>query len=265
MLRNVRQAGQFSIAIRKTGYIIPLLVCFLSICFPLRVEGMKKKETRAPANQGYQSIPEATFREIFEKYLCHRLAKEKSDVMVSRFKIVGNKPLPAGKIHFQLFQQDKRRLAGHVRLVAAIEVNRVVENKVRLSGLVDIFDRVVCTFRNLKKGEIINKDDVYVARKNISRLSPNIITNVSEVVGLMVKHSVKADTCLKDWMLEESPAVDRGDMVTILAESGDLTVTVPGRVLERGCSGELIRVQNAMSKKEIYAKVVNSSIVVVDF
>jgi flagella basal body P-ring formation protein FlgA len=54
-------------------------------------------------------------------------------------------------------------------------------------------------------------------------------------------------------------------MVTILAESGDLRVTVPGRVLEKGYKGSLIRVQNVMSKKEIYATVVNGATVTVDF
>lgn len=54
-------------------------------------------------------------------------------------------------------------------------------------------------------------------------------------------------------------------MVTILAESGDLKVTVTGMVLERGYLGEVIRVQNLMSKRRIYARVINSSTVMVDF
>jgi flagella basal body P-ring formation protein FlgA len=33
----------------------------------------------------------------------------------------------------------------------------------------------------------------------------------------------------------------------------------------KGFTGELVKVQNLMSKKEIYAKVVNSAIVKVDF
>ena len=255
---------QLSIVIRAV-YIISLLVCFLSICLPLQAEGMQKKEIRALANPGYQSIPEAKFRELFKEYLSHHLGKQGSDIIVSRFKVVGNKPVPAGKVNFKLFQKDKRRLAGYARLVAVVMVNKVAENRVRLSGWVDIFDSVVCTYRNLKKGEIIKKDGIYLARKNISRLSPNILTDMGKVVGLMVKHNVKADTCLKEWMLEKSPIVDRGDMVTILAESGDLKVTVPGRVLERGYSGELIRVQNVMSRKQIYARVVNNSTVMVDF
>ena len=226
---------------------------------------MQKKEIRALANPGYQSISEAKFRELFKEYLSHHLGKEESDIIVSRFKIIGNSPVPAGKVSFQLFQKDKRRLKGYVRLVAIISVNRVVKDKINLSGWVDVFESVVCTRRNLKKGEIVKKDDLYIARKNISHLSPNILTDMSKVVGLMAKHRIKADTCLKGWMLEKSPIVDRGDMVTILAESGDLKVTVPGRVLERGYLGELIRVQNSMSKKKIYARVINNSTVMVDF
>jgi len=41
---------------------------------------------------------------------------------------------------------------------------------------------------------------------------------MSKAVGLMVKHTIKEDTCLKAWMVEKAPIVSRGDMVTILAE-----------------------------------------------
>ena len=81
----------------------------------------------------------------------------------------------------------------------------------------------------------------------------------------MVKHTIKKDTCIKEWMLEKPLVVKRGDMITILAESGNLRVTVRGRVLVKGHMGELIRVQNSMSKKIIYARVINNSTVSVDF
>ena len=250
---------------RKVIHTMILLSCFFSICFPLEAECVDKKATRTIKRKGYQSISEAKFRETFKEYLCHHVEKEGSDIMVSRFKVVGNRPVPEGKICFQLFKKDKRRLAGNVRLVAIISVDGIARNKVRLSGWVDIFDYVVCTCRNLKKGEIIKKDDVYLAQKNISHLSPDILTDMSKAVGLMVKHTVKADTCLKEWMLKKPPIVERGDMITILAESGNLRVTVPGRVLAKGHMGELIRVQNLMSKKVIYARIINSSTVMVDF
>jgi flagella basal body P-ring formation protein FlgA len=81
----------------------------------------------------------------------------------------------------------------------------------------------------------------------------------------MAKHNVKKDTSLKEWMFEKMPIVDKGDIVTIIAESGDIRVTALGKVLMKGYADELVKVQNLMSKKEIYAKVVNGSMVAVDF
>jgi flagella basal body P-ring formation protein FlgA len=246
---------------RKALPIMIVLTCLFGVCLSVGATGVDENKTRAVARRGYQSIPEATFREIFVEYLCRRLAKDKSDVLVSKFKVIGNSPLPQGEIRFQVFQKDKRRFAGFVRLVAVCSVDGVVKGQVRLSGWVDIFESVVCTVRNLKKGDIIEKDDLYVARRNIAR----IVTDMSKALGFMAKHNIKEDACLKEWMLEQCPVVTRGDMVTIVAESDDLRVTVPGRVLEKGYLGELVKTQNVMSRKKIYARVVNSSTVMVDF
>ncbi len=250
---------------RKAVPIMILLTCLFGVCLSVGATGVDENRTRAIASRGYQSIPEATFHEIFVEYLCDQLGKDKSDIMVSRFKVIGNRPLPQGEIRFQVFQKDKRRLAGFVRLVALCSVNGAVKSRVKLSGRVDIFESVVCTGRNLKKGESVEKDDLYVARKNIAHRSPDIVTDMTKALGLMTKHNIREDTCLKEWMLERSPILKKGDMVTIVAESDDLKVTVPGRVLEKGYLGELIEIQNVMSRKKIYARVVNSSIVIVDF
>ena len=249
----------------KLVHIMIILACFLVFSFPFELGAVDKKAIKAIPSQGKQTISDATFREIFRDYLCQYLGKGKSDVMVSRLKVLGNKSVPPGKINIRLFQKDKRRLEGYVRLVAIISVNGVVKNKVRLSGWVDVFESVVCACRNFKKGGIIKEDDLCLVRKNISRLSPNIVTDTSKVVGLMVKHTIRKDTCIKEWMLGKPLIVKRGDMITILAESGNLRVTAPGRVLAKGHIGELIRVQNSMSNKVIYAKVINNSTVSVDF
>ena len=250
---------------KKTIYIMILLAAILGISLTVEAKRVRKKDLKALAAQGYQSISEARFQNTFKGYLCDRLEKDPSDIVVSRFKVAGNRPLPPGKISLQLFQKGRRRLQGQVRLVAIVKVNGLAKNTMRLSGWVDVFEYVVSTARNLKRGDIIKEDDIYLARKNVSHLPPNILTDTSKAVGLMVKHNLKEDTPLKEWMLERSPIVDKGDMVTIIAESGDLRVTVPGMVLERGYVGELIRVQNSMSKKEIHARVMNHSTVMVYF
>jgi len=249
----------------KTTLTPCLLICFLAIGFLSHAGPVALENGKAVTRRTTQLIPAAQFREVFNQYLCRQLGKERYDVVVSKLKLTGNHSVPAGKLSLQLFQKDKRKLEGQVSLIAVVKINGVVKNKVRLSGWVDVFESVVCASRNLKRGAILEKSDFYLARKNISYLPSGILTDLDRVNGFMMKHNLKADTCLKEWMLEKSPVVNRGDVVTILAESDGLKVTVLGKVLEKGYLGEFVKVQNAMSKKNIYAKVMNHSTVIVNF
>lgn len=249
----------------KNIYVMFLLAFFWGICLPSYAEPQPKKNRTAEINNGYQSIPEYRFKKHFMEYLCRHLGKEESDIVVSKFKVSRNKIVPIGKISIRLSQKRAARLAGYVRLNAIVSVNGIEQNNVQLCSWVDVFESVLCTSRDLKRKNVIKKDDVYFARKNISHMPPDTISELNKVVGLMIKHNSKADTCLKKWMLEKAPIVERGDMVTIMAESDDLKVTVSGRVMEKGYLGELVRVQNAMSKKEVYARVINNLTVMVHF
>lgn len=243
-------------------FMLLLILGFYSISIGAEID---KNDFRNISRQSYQTIPESKFREIFHNYLYRNLNDPKCDVVISKMKVVGNISLPAGKISFQQYQKGRRKFEGRVRIIVVVKINDVVRNKVSLSGWVDIFQPVVCASRDLKRGERINKDDLYLVKRNISHLSSKILTDMDEIIGLMAAHNIKKDTSLKEWMFEKYPIVDKGDIVTILAESGDLKVTAPGKILMKGYKGELVKVQNLMSKKEIYAKVVNSSIVAVDF
>lgn len=241
------------------------MILFLGLCMSYMAQPIAAEDFQRRIKPSNQTISKSIFRKHFKKYVCRHLSKTESDVVVSRFKVKGNRPVPKGTVSFKLLQKNGIRLQGHVKIIAQVNVNGQEKNEVLLSGYIDVFESVVCTSRNLKRGDIIEKDDVYLTKRNVSRLSPKVLTHMDKAKGLRAKHNIKADTCLKEWMLEKTPVVERGDIITISAESGDLKVTVPGKVLQKGCPGDLIRVQNLMSKKYIYAKVVDGSTVMVEF
>jgi flagella basal body P-ring formation protein FlgA len=241
--------------------VFTCLICF--ILLPAGTTAAKRGTKQTTSN--YQTLPEAKFEKIFRAYVRKQLERRGSDFSVSKVKVMGNGPVPAGKATFQLFQKDQRNLGGQVGLTALVRVDGVEARKVRISGWVDVFDSVVCVSRNVKRGEILQDDDLYLSRKNITRLPLTTLTEKGQAIGLMVKHQIRAETPLKEWMLVRAPIVKRGDMVTILAEAGGLRVSVPGKILEKGYKGQLVRVQNTMSHKKIYAKVINDATVRVDF
>ena len=242
-----------------------IFLCILGLYSTSMGAAISKSDPDNVSPQRFQTIPEDKFREIFQKYLYRNLNNQGCDVIISRLRITGNVPVPDGTISFQEYQKGKRRFEGQVSLIIVVKINDVVKNKVKLSGWVDIFQPVVCASRDLKRGERISKEDLYFVKRNISHISSKILTDMNKIIGFMAKHNVKKDSSLKEWMFEKYPIVDKGDIVTIVAESGDIKVTAPGRVMMKGYADELVKVQNLMSKKEIYAKVVNGSTVAVDF
>lgn len=242
-----------------------IFLCILGLYSTSMGAAISKSAPDNVSPQRFQTIPENKFREIFQKYLYRNLNNQGCDVIISRLRITGNVPVPDGTISFQEYQKGKRRFEGQVSLIVVVKINDVVKNKVKLSGWVDIFQPVVCASRDLKRGERISKEDLYFVKRNISHISSKILTDMNKIIGFMAKHNVKKDSSLKEWMFEKYPIVDKGDIVTIVAESGDIKVTAPGRVMMKGYADELVKVQNLMSKKEIYAKVVNGSTVAVDF
>jgi flagella basal body P-ring formation protein FlgA len=249
----------------KNIYILLCLTLILGFFVPSSNAAAGNSDRHGVVHKGYQSIQENQFREIFHAYFCRILNIKKPDVVISRMNVIGNVPVPAGKISYRLFQKGQRKLEGSVSVIAVVKVDDVVRSQVKITGWVDVFKYVACASRDIERGEKISEDDLYMVKRNLSHLSSKILTDKNQIIGLLAKHNIKADTCLKEWMVERAPVVDKGDIVTILAESGDLLVTVPGKVLVKGFSGELVKVQNLMSKKEIFARVVNHSTVAVAF
>ena len=173
-------------------------------------------------------------------------------------------PVPRGKVQIRVIRKSNDELVEYVRLKAVVNVNGVLENKVELCGWLDVFGTVVCASRDLKRGTVIQEKDLYKERRNISNMVEDVVVDMSQVVGLMTKHNIKRNDTLKRWVLKASPVVQRGDLVTILVQSGGLRVTAPGKVLDDGFKGQSVSVLNTMSSKKIIARVIDSLTVQVD-
>ncbi|MCD6272106.1 MAG: flagellar basal body P-ring formation protein FlgA, partial [Deltaproteobacteria bacterium] len=83
--------------------------------------------------------------------------------------------------------------------------------------------------------------------------------------GRRTRRSIDPATVLRTDLVELPPIVKRGDIVTIVAEAGGMRITALGKIKKKGHKGERLKVINLNSKKEIYARVVDSSTVRVTF
>lgn len=107
--------------------------------------------------------------------------------------------------------------------------------------------------------------DVKVEKRNLASLSSDTVASVDEVVGKRSRREIRAGEPIRLSQVELAPVVRRGDLVTLKVESEHFLVTARGKVLENGRPGEVIRVENIASRKQVYGKVVDGRTLLVGF
>jgi flagella basal body P-ring formation protein FlgA len=154
---------------------------------------------------------------------------------------------------------------GHVTLPASVKVNGKQVRRLILSGWIDSFEEVVCASQPLTRGTILTPEDLSLEKRNVSKLPANVLRSSEFLAGKRLKRSVKEGTVFLANAVDVPPLIKKGDRVTIVVESSTLRITAAGVAKGQGSAGEQIRVQNLMNDKEIFAAVVDSSTVKVNF
>jgi flagella basal body P-ring formation protein FlgA len=232
-------------------------------CLPENVKLVVPDYVRV--GRAYQTIQDDTLERRFAEFVADHLNDLNSEFRVSRFRVVGNGPLPEGATRIELVPQTDKEFMGYVSLNATVYVENKIQKRLVLSGWIDRLEDVVCLRRAVDSDAVLSKDDLIVERKNVTRLPGKAIRSVEEAIGKRVKHSVGAGAVLLANGIERPPLIKKGDRVTIVAESSTLLVTASGIAQDQGSAGDQILVRNHMSDKDIIASVVDASTVKVEF
>lgn len=123
-------------------------------------------------------------------------------------------------------------------------------------------NRIVVAARDLARGEIITAADLeYEERK--SRTS-SAVHSLEELIGLRTTRYIRSGTEMTLSGVEQIPAVDRGSPVQIIVHTEGVSVSAPGTARAAGALGEIIPVENSLSRKIIYGKIIAADTVEVD-
>ena len=237
-----------------------LLCLFLVLSTPLMVYGA----TQQSAAKTGQLIDQQEMKQILSDYLA-----EQSTLLPHvdlRFKsITLPKPyqLPAGRISHQVVPA-KPGTIGSRRMTLMTRVNgRIISNqsvRVELEALAE----VAVISGTLRRGAILDRDDVELRYQDITRLKAPIFS-VEDVIGKRLKRSVRLGEPLQRNQIEFPPVIKRGERVVIQARSQGLMLTAAGEAKQDGRTGEAIRVMNSNSRKEVLCQVVAPGLVKVEF
>jgi flagella basal body P-ring formation protein FlgA len=110
--------------------------------------------------------------------------------------------------------------------------------------------------RPLTRGERITSDLLRRQSVEINGSRRGVITATDQAIGMEVRRAVNAGSLITPNILSAPNAVERGDHVTITAQSGGFSVRSRGKALASAGVGEQVLVENLRSSRTIKANVV---------
>ncbi|HME37332.1 MAG TPA: flagellar basal body P-ring formation chaperone FlgA [Steroidobacteraceae bacterium] len=110
---------------------------------------------------------------------------------------------------------------------------------------------VVLAAHALVAGTVLTAKDVTVEQRDITALPPGYLDDAGIAVGLTAGRAISGGSILTNQQLLGTKAVQRGQMVTLMADVGGIAVRMAGRALSDGLVNQRIRVENLSSGKVV--------------
>jgi flagellar basal body P-ring formation protein FlgA len=106
--------------------------------------------------------------------------------------------------------------------------------------------------RSLARGETIEASDV-MWMDSPANTPRDAMTDADAMIGKTARRALQPDRPIRSSDLMETPVVRRGEVITLLYESGGMRLTMRGRALANATAGETVRVTNLSSNRTVEA------------
>lgn len=216
--------------------------------------------------QTYQRVTEKEIQKIVQEYITGNMPEGLGQIKIRNINIYPAKEvvLSPGKLSYGVFPQRGSRFMGPTYFDILFSIDDHLEKKVRAMAYLEAIEKVVVTRRPLGRRQLITPNDITSKEKNLAELPHNVILDPSQAIGKRTKAVIDPYTPLTADIIELPPLVKRRKLVRIIAETDMIRVTTLGEARQDGRQGEVIKVLNISSNKEIYGRVIDANTVKID-
>jgi len=219
--------------------------------------------TVAPAADASREHLALRLRGEIERFVSER-SEPDARVFVPPLDGLVPEPTPEDLV-FELSTADSTRFEGMVPVTVVMRDAGLPFSRAVVTVRVEAFSQTVVAKRPLRTGEVIREADLVVEPRLRDRLPTNWTQDQGDVLGRRVSRPVRAGAPVQTSAVEEPPVVRRGQRVTVRLHSGSLRIDLVGRAREDGRPGDVIRVQNPSSRRDVLGRVDPGGVVLVQF
>jgi flagella basal body P-ring formation protein FlgA len=171
--------------------------------------------------------------------------------------------LPNGTVEYRFVPQSSSN-PNYLTGTIFFTVNGSEAGRLRASAQIDLSMPAVVVVRDLPRGHVLMEEDLSESYVPYAQ-SKGALKEAVQVVGQTLKTNIRAGAPVRDRDLIGTFMVKKGEIVSIIAQSGGLKITATGQAKQDGALGQTIGVVNQDSKKTISAKVIGPGMVEVVF
>ena len=227
----------------------------------VRVQAMHPVEV----SRSSVEIPPERIRQLVSDYIFQSAPWPREKMNIKDIRFNNQVVLPAGEITGRVVPSPRAKLAGTVPFSIEFKVDGDTVKKLWVMADIEVWTEVVITRRPLGRYQQITEADVELQRMDLADLPADTFASLEDVIGKRAKRIIHPKVVVRENLIELPPLVKRGDVVKIIAETERLKISAMGIVQEMGACGDRIRVENLDSNRSVYARVVDSNTVRVDF
>jgi flagella basal body P-ring formation protein FlgA len=132
-----------------------------------------------------------------------------------------------------------------------------------LQGRVFATARLPVLRRAVGAGETIRAQDVEMAQVREEPGRRDLVVSAEKLVGMTARQRLREREPVRETDVKPAVLVARNATVTIVLQTGSLSLSAVGRAVEEGARGDTIRVVNVVSNRQIEATVIGPDTVAV--
>ena len=212
-----------------------------------------------------QTITVEEIKKSATDFLLHTLPWEKEKIEIDIYYQGGKITIPAGEKLLVYKGRGGSKKVGRIPITLEIQVDGIFQKRIGINSRVMVFQKVVKTTRQIKRGEIFTTDNIHLETIKTERYLGNTIKNLEDALGYEAVSYLPNGRSLLQRSMKKPALGSKGEKIMILAEKNGMKITTPGILREDGYENTMVQVLNIESKKIIYGRLVDANTVKVSF
>jgi flagella basal body P-ring formation protein FlgA len=122
-----------------------------------------------------------------------------------------------------------------------------------VSGRAEAVSDLPVLARPVARGEVITASDIDWIQLPHSRVRAEHLASEAALIGMAARRALRPGEPLREFDIEAPRIIERGEIVSLVFQSGALTLAARARAMEDAAEGELIRFVNLQSNRTVEA------------